>query len=458
MDWVPTIDAWPGPVYQRIVEALAADIASGRLARGEQLPTHRALSKALDVDLTTVTRAYNEARRRGLLDAQVGRGTFVAESTARAPAFVTDQVKTDFSMNVPPQPVEANLDMRISHGLAEIREQAGLTAFLNYQQPGGSEHDRIIAAQWLKRRVPQIDAEKLIVYPGTQPALFNILLTLTQPGDTVVCETLTYPGLRAAAARLGVKLAAVAMDEEGAIPEALERACAEHKPKAVYLIPTMHNPTAATMSAARRKAIASIIRAAGTALIEDDAYGALDPSLSPIANLIPERSYLAVGLSKSIAPALRVSFLLVPDKTAQVRLVSALQATALMPPPLMVALVMQWIKNGAADQIVSAIRSEAAGRQRLARKILDGQSFAAHPSGHHLWLSLPPEWDGSEFAAQVLKSGVAIVAADVFDVTGKPPHAARISLGAPRTRAELVRGLNVLAATLRNPPGAVQIV
>ena len=57
MDWLPTLSEWQGPVFMRIVDALAADIASGRLVRGQQIPTHRALAGALDIDLTTVTRA-----------------------------------------------------------------------------------------------------------------------------------------------------------------------------------------------------------------------------------------------------------------------------------------------------------------------------------------------------------------------------------------------------------------
>src|ERR1044072_2919445 len=77
MDWIPTLSEGTGPVYRRIVDALSNDIASGALRRGQQLPTHRALAQALSIDLTTVTRAYGEARRRGLLDARVGQGTFV---------------------------------------------------------------------------------------------------------------------------------------------------------------------------------------------------------------------------------------------------------------------------------------------------------------------------------------------------------------------------------------------
>src|ERR1700755_2335139 len=118
MDWVPTLSEWQGPMFLRIVDALAADIASGRLVRGQRLPTHRALASALEIDLTTVTRAYGEARRRGLLDARVGRGTFVPETTARASADAPFQVRIDLSMNIPPQPVEANLDVRIAQGLA----------------------------------------------------------------------------------------------------------------------------------------------------------------------------------------------------------------------------------------------------------------------------------------------------------------------------------------------------
>ncbi len=131
MDWIPTITEGSGSVYLRIVDALSADIASGRLSRGEQLPTHRALARALGIDLTTVTRAYGEARRRGLIDARVGHGTFVSETTARVAANIHYPVKIDLSMNVPPHPVEANLEGRIAQGLALIQSESSFTALLN---------------------------------------------------------------------------------------------------------------------------------------------------------------------------------------------------------------------------------------------------------------------------------------------------------------------------------------
>ncbi|WP_187436186.1 PLP-dependent aminotransferase family protein [Bradyrhizobium hipponense] len=456
MDWIPTISELSGPRYQRIVDAMEADIAAGRLVRGQQLPTQRALAKALDVDLTTVTRAYTEARRRGILEARVGQGSFVSETSARRAVDVPHPVAIDLSMNVPPHPLEAQLDERIIAGLEVIRAQSGLTAHLNYQPPGGSAHEREVAARWMRARVPRAHADRLVIYPGAQTILFNLLACLARPGDVVLTEALTFPGIKAAAARLGVKLAGVTMDDGGILPDALAKACRALKPKAVYLIPTLHNPTTATLLPERRSAIAKIIRDAGTTLIEDDAYGLLDRSASPIANLIPERTYLATTLSKCIAPALRVAYLVTPDSGAQQELRSHLQATVQMPAPLMVALVTHWLENGIADRIITAIRNEAVGRQQLAQRALKGFQFLAKPAAHHLWLRLPE--GRPDVAAHLLRNGLAVVAADAFAVNGTPPHAARVSLGAARNRAELAEALRILVGALHKPADSKQIV
>src|SRR5258708_28834774 len=233
MDWLPTLSEWQGPVFLRLVDALAADIVSRRVVRGEKIPTHRALASALDIDLTTVTRAYGEARRRGLLEGQVGRGRFVSERTARAAEDIPFQVKSDLSMNLPPQPVEANLDSRLAQGLQAIQNEASFSAFLNYQYPGGSDDEREVAAKWLRPRVPDANAGRLVIYPGNQAILFNALMSVTSPGDVVLTEALTFPGVKAAADKPRVRLVGIAMDEEGILPDALQTACKAHKPKAV---------------------------------------------------------------------------------------------------------------------------------------------------------------------------------------------------------------------------------
>jgi DNA-binding transcriptional MocR family regulator len=247
------------------------------------------------------------------------------------------------------------------------------------------------------------------------------------------------------------------MDKEGIMPDAFKAACKKIKAKAVYLIPTQHNPTTATLGAERRRMIAEIIRKNGLLLVEDDAYGLLEPSISPIANLIPERTYLAVGLSKCISPALRVSYLLAPNSESEQKMRSALQATAFMPPPLMVALVTHWVKKGIADKIIHAIQKEAMGRQQLARRALKGISYAARPNGHHLWLPLPPRWDRTEFLSHAMRHGLAVVGDDAFSV-GDASAGVRVSLGAARNRAELTQALQFLADTLNSAVRANQIV
>ena len=150
-------------------------------------------------------------------------------------------------MNLPPEPVEADLDGRLARGLEALRRDYGFTDFLNYQQAGGSEADRGVAADWLRKRVRTATADRLLIFPGTQTVLMSLLLALLKPGDTLLTDPLTYPGIKSAAAAAGVRLVGVENDRDGMIPVALEEACKRHKPKAVYLIPTIHNPTTLTI-------------------------------------------------------------------------------------------------------------------------------------------------------------------------------------------------------------------
>jgi DNA-binding transcriptional MocR family regulator len=458
MDWIPTLSDREGPVYRRIVEALATDVASGRLRRGQQLPTHRGLAKALGIDLTTVTRAYAEAQRRGLTEARIGQGTFVAESMAQVRHADVQRLELDLSMNIPPQPMEADLEGRLTRGIAALQREVGLSTLLNYREPGGSEAERNIAAGWLRSRIPDANGDRLLICPGTQNALINLLISLMSPGDVVLTEALTYPGIRAAAAATGVRLEGVPIDEAGILPDALDSACRQHAPKAVYLIPTIHNPTTATMPLSRREEVANILRANDVLLLEDDAYGALEPDAVPLASLIPERTYFAASLSKCIAPGLRVSFLMTPDHDSARLLATTLRATVQMPVFLMVALATRWLHDGSADAMIGAIRDEATARQKLAANVLARYPFSAHPNGHHIWVPLPRTWSRAEFASHVQRQGLAIVTAETFSVGETQPNAIRVSLGAASSRSELVRGLQILATALKSSAATTRVV
>jgi DNA-binding transcriptional MocR family regulator len=454
MDWLPTIADRTGPLYLQIADALASDIGRGRLARGQALPTHRALASALGVDLTTVTRAYAEARRRGLTDAKVGRGTFVAENAGEARLPPLARAEIDLSMNLPPQPAEADLDGRMARGIAALSREVGLARYLTYRPAAGTDDERAAAAAWMRTRFPGIDAGRLVISHGTQSALAALLARLTKRGDVVLTEALTYPGFRAATSLLGVELIGVPMDRHGVKPDALAAAIRRRRPRLIYLTPAIHNPTTASMTPKRRREVAEVVAKAKVVLIEDDAYGRLDRDSATLASLMPERTYLLASLSKCIAPGLRVSLVAAPDRAAADALADALRATTQMPAPLTTALALRWLKDGSADAVISAVRAEAAFRQRLAAKALAGHAFAAHRYGHHVWLSLPARWGRAEFAAHVQSRGLTVVTGDVFNVGPEEPHAIRISLGAVPSRAELVRGLGMISAALNAAPAA----
>jgi DNA-binding transcriptional MocR family regulator len=297
-----------------------------------------------------------------------------------------------------------------------------------------------------------------VICPGTQNALFNFLAAFASPGDVILTESLTYPGIKAAAAYTGVRLVGVSMDEHGIVPDALDGTCRKHAPKAVYLIPTIHNPTTATMPLSRRRDVAEILRRHDVLLFEDDAYGQLEPNAVPLASLIPERTYFAQGLSKCIAPGLRISFLLTPDQTSVELLGSALRATATMPVFLMVALVTRWLLDGSVETIIGAVRDEASARQKLAANVLARHPYSGHPSGHHIWVPLPRNWTKTEFSAHVRRQGLAIVTADSFSIDEDQPHAIRVSLGAASSRAELVRSLEILAAALKSSADRTRVM
>lgn len=458
--WRPAVGHGTAPIYLRIVDALAADIRAGRLAPGHRLPTHRQLAGALGVNLTTVTRAYNEAHRRGLIDAGVGRGTFVrVPAPPPGGASPADGGPVDLSMNLPPQPDSADLPGAVERGMAALRARRDFLTLLTYGPSAGRAEDRAAGAAWLAPRLGTVAPSRVLVCAGAQAALLALLTATAQRGEVVVTEALTYPGFRALAAHFGIRLRGLAMDAHGILPEALEAACLADRPKALYCTASIQNPTTATMPLRRRQAIVAVARQHGLPIFEDDAYGALPAApLPPLAALAPDLVFHVAGLAKCLMPALRIAYLVAPDDAAALRLAAAIRATTLAPPPLMAALATQWIGDGTARGILEAIRREAAARQAIARAILPEGGFAAHPEGHHVWLGLPPAWRRTEFDAYLRQMQLAVVPSDAFAVGEAAPEAVRLSLGAARSQAALRAALTRVAEALPRSPAFLSAV
>jgi DNA-binding transcriptional MocR family regulator len=357
----------------------------------------------------------------------------------------------DLSMNLPPQPSAADLDGRILRGIGALQRERGFAPWLSYRESGGSEEERSIAATWLRGCDLDATADRVVITPGAQGAIFGLLSLLVGNGETVLCECLTFPGFKAAASELDVAVAGIAMDAEGIVPDALAAAAQRYSARLLYLTPSIHNPTTATMSQRRREAIAEVIARHDLVLLEDDAYGRLAPEVAPIASLIPERSWLIASLSKCIAPGLRTALVVAPDRAAAASLAGVMRALLQMPAPIMVALVVSWLQDGSADAIIRAIRSEAMARQKVAAETLPAGSYAAHPAGHHIWLQLPEDWSLASFATHLQRRGLAVVTGDAFAVDTAVPQAVRVALGAARNRPDLARALQLLADALHAP-------
>jgi DNA-binding transcriptional MocR family regulator len=426
-------------------------VARGALRPGDRLPTHRALADALEVDLTTVTRAYAEARRRGLIDGTVGRGTFVRGAAPAPEPEPDDAAPIDLTMNLPPLPAEPSLARLLPAGLAALLDGPARADLLTYRVGAGLA-ERRAAAAWLAPTLGAVAPERVVVSPGAQPALLAVLGLVAGPGATVLTDPLTYPGLRAAAAQHGVRLVGVAGDRDGMLPDALDAACDQHQPAALYAVPTIHNPTTATMPPTRRERIAAVARKRGLAIIEDDAYGLLPTERAPaLAASAPDITWHVATTSKLLSPTLRVAYTVAPDEARAARLAAALRANTFMASPLLAGLVAAWLRDGTAGRILAAIQAESVVRQTMARDLLPAGSFDAHPEGLHVWLRLPARWGRHDFVAQARQRGLAVVPSDAFAVGDDAPDAVRVALGAAPNHAALRAALRALAALLAQP-------
>lgn len=450
-------------MYRAIADAMEVDIAAGRLASGTRLPSQRVLAGALGVNLTTVTRAMREAERRGLVVGSIGSGTFVAPRVDRVPDWLSsDRAPTradfvDLSVNYPPDTAEAELGHAIAAWAADIaRRPHECRSLLPYRTIQGAASDRAAAAAWLDEQGLVADPSRIVISSGAQHGLALSLATFARPGDAVLCEALVYPGLRAVAAIAGVRLIPVAVDGEGLCPAALREAVRQYRPRALVCSPTLHNPTGAVASLDRRQEIVRILRRTDLWIIEDDLYGALADGAPPsLATLFPERTVYVTSLSKTVAPGLRVGYVVVPNTTVLDGVLGALRASTWMTAPLLVTLASTWIREGVARRALRQVRAELARRQRAVRKVLlptlgNGVGIAPDARAPHLWVPLSDAAAEARTVALLGQRGVGVTAGEAFRVGTTASYGFRICLGAARSAGALTAALDTISTVLEH--------
>ena len=470
--WLPELGGDGQVKYRTIADAIAADVAAGRLRGGERLPTQRALASNLGITVGTVGRAYALAERRGLIESTVGRGSFVRDRSGRE----RGGRRVDLGLNVPPRIVDGDA---FSASLLKLAEAGDMDALFHTAPtvPGGAqswggsvpdpESSELEAAAWIARRM-DCSADEIEICAGTQPALVAVLMTVCSPGSgRLLVESVCFPGALAAARALGLAIVSVPIDGEGLIPAELEQLA--RPGDAVYCVPTNHNPTTATMSLARRRVLARVVTERRLTLIEDDTYGlCLTRAPAPVAAFAPAHSFLLSSLSKTVAIGLRLAFLRVPPahKSAIQR---GLRAISFFPPPLLVALAARWIRDGSANRWLLAKRAECRARMAIARDLLDPFGLRGENEGQHAWLDLDaaqgstgspgggPVWTAEAFTRAALARDVVVFPSTSFRTRSQGgPNAIRLALGgAPdhtSLRSALERLRELLLAPETGPP------
>jgi DNA-binding transcriptional MocR family regulator len=438
--WAPRLPDNGEPIYSQLLSALESDVSAGRLPAGFRMPTQRDLARTLGISAGTVTKAYAEAERLGLVQGQVGRGTFVSGrdySNGRARKVI------DLSLNIPGPRMPAAL---LSSSFMKIGRRNDLLDYVGYVGHPGIEEHREVMAQAMNDLGYAPSAENMLITNGAQHSMVIAFGAICKPGDIVLTEAATYHGMKALAEFTRLCIVGVAMDEEGLIPRDLDEACAKTKAKVLFTMPTLQNPTARIMSNERRRDIVKIARKHELLIVEDDVYGFMAEGVEPLAQSAPERTFYVNSFSKCVIPGLRVGLLVAPPNHLQ-QVYRAMRATAWMGSPIGSLIISDWIRDGTVRKILRSMRDEAEQRTKIAKTILgDALPWNQAPS-FHIWIELPGDEVGklSNYARRhgVITTPMLAPIVDQNLISGL-----RVSIGAPDKIEDLESALKILAAGL----------
>ena len=416
--------------YKSIVDDFAAAIKSGTLTPGTRLPTHRVLSAQHHISLVTATRVYAELEGMGLVSGETGRGTFVREiMLPRGQGIDRDAIATDvidLSFNYPALPEQAEL---LRTALRQLSVSGDLESLLRYQPHGGKPSERGVFAHYLAGMGVRTDPDNLLVVNGTQHGLTVAVMGLLKPGDVVAVDALTYPGFKVLAEQFHLELVGIPASGEAMDLQALRQLCKKRRVKAIYTMPTLHNPLGWVANDAFRQEMAAIAREHELLVIEDATYVWLvdNPPL-PVHHYAPERTLYLAGFSKNVASGLRVGMVVVPENMRHF-VERAIRATTWNTPALMTAIVCGWVQDGTVARLEKLKREDARYRQSVVREHLAPLRYQTHPSSYFIWLPLQEEVRADRVVSALLKENISLTTAEPFSTSIHTPHAVRLAIG-----------------------------
>ncbi|MGK9339792.1 PLP-dependent aminotransferase family protein [Sinorhizobium meliloti] len=444
-----TFTAGDVPIYRQIADRIANEIGEGRLAIGDRLPPQRDIARMARVNLTTVTRAFADLQQRGLVESRPGRGSIIADPSINASfksSPVDEQGFIDLSVN---RPATSGYLEALAVLMPQLADDRRYAALQDFHAPEGPAFAREALSSWISPISCVEDPSQLIVTNGAQHGLACVLGALVRPGDCVLADAITYQGIGALCRSLDLSLKPVAMDRDGMLPDAFEAACAAHNPSAVFLVPTLHNPTTITLSAERRTQLAAIARKHGLLIIEDDVYRPLKDSAPPsFIATDPDITLYIGGLSKSVAPGLRLGAVIAPRPMVS-DIAAMLRINCWSTSPLNALIATKMIEDGLVARVIAGQRTEFHQRQAIVREVLSGFDVMTDDASTHFWLQLPDPWNGNAFTRAASQVGVGVLSGEVFAVgRDSIAHAVRVNVGAARSREDLRHALEALREIL----------
>jgi DNA-binding transcriptional MocR family regulator len=414
-----------------VTAALETDIRSGRLPPGTLLPTHRRLAAERGIAIASATKVYARLKSTGLVVGETGRGTFVRDRPHEREWDSGDEARqspgaAELSFNQPQWPGQAEL---LRSTLRSLAASGDLAALMRQQPPGGRRHEREAVARFLaKQRGIHVDAARVFLVLGAQQGLDVAMRALFEPHTPIAADALTYPGFKLLAQQQNYALYAVPALPDGPDLDALDIACRRRRIRAIYSMPTLHNPLSWVMTAAQRHRLVELARRHDCLLIEDASYAHLAADApAPLIELAPERTVYVSSLSKSLASGLRFGYVVAPEACAS-RIKSTIRASYWSLPSVVTALATRWLDDGDVARHEAWLRRDARRRQSVARAVFNGMDVTTHPASMFMWLRLPDELRADRIARALAACDIAVSKGESYAITRHAPRALRIAL------------------------------
>lgn len=445
MSWKPQKSDLSRPYYLSIAGKLEEDILSGGLAENTKLPPQRELADYLDLNLSTITRAYKLCELKGLLYAVTGSGTFVSPGAGvrdtflekGGPAIEMGIIKPFYQQN------KSVLDAS-----ASVLGRKDAAALFEYSSPLGTKRQLRAAAAWLEYLGIPASSRNVMLAAGAQNALTVALISLFKAGDKIAVDAFTYSNFKGLANLLRIQLVAVGSDSLGLSPKELDSLCRQLDIRGIYLMPTCSNPTGCFLTAERRSELALVIQKYELLVIEDDIYSFLAPAGVPsFLSMLPERTIHICSISKSLCAGLRVAFVVLPRKYREAYTAGMLNIN-LKTVSLNAEIIAELIESGEAGRMAEQKKVLAERRNKIYYRHFANAGKDLIPRFFH-WLPLPDDTSSEAFELSALQSGVHVLGSHRFAVQNRDSCAyIRLSLTSPETEAELEKGLSIVKELL----------